>query len=328
MKSCRLLLSVLLLATFLCAQTQPKPLRPESFEWDHQIRLWTDAYNHENYAEAEKFGRRSLEIVDQLGLGDLERATSLMSIAETLRPQKRYAEAEPLYRQALSIREKALPPIHVRTARALQGLGFTLAGLNRSAEAEPYYLRAIAIWDRVGEEEYESCRHGAALDGLGRVYLASREYEKAEPVLTRALAVWIKGQQKCGVIVTSVNDLAKLYWAQGKLDRCETMYRQIIPLLQQELGEEHPEIVADERARLAGVYMAEKKPADALPLLQQVVAALPRPGARTTDLLLQSLRNEVIVLRELHRDADVPAIQGQIDAIQGIQSQSSDSRTN
>jgi len=131
-----------------------------------------------------------------------------MCIAESLRRQKQYTGAEPLYREALAIREKALPAIPVRTACALQGLGFTLAGLNRLAEAEPY-LRAIAVWDHVSEEEQESCRHGVALDGLGRV--------------------------------------------------------------------------------------ADKKPAEASPLLQQVVALLQGAGASKRELLLQSLTNEVTV---------------------------------
>jgi len=132
-----------------------------------------------------------------------------MCIAESLRRQKQYTGAEPLYREALAIREKALPAIPVRTACALQGLGFTLGGLNRQAEAELYYLRAIAVWDHVSEEELESCRHGVALDGLGRV--------------------------------------------------------------------------------------ADKKPAEALPPLQQVVALLQGAGASKRELLLQSLTNEVTV---------------------------------
>lgn len=320
------LLSALILCSFLVAQTQQKPSRPESFEWDHQLRLWDEAYDNHNFAEAERYGRRSLEIVEQLGLSDVQRATSIASLAEALRCQNKYAEAEPLFRQALAIRERELPAIHFRTALSLQGLADTLVGLHRPAEAEPYFLRAIAIWDRIGEDDYNSCHHGAVLDGLGRIYLGSREYEKAEPVLTRALSVWIKGREKCTRIVTVVNDLANLYWAQGKFDRCETMYQQIIPLLQQELGEERPEIVADEQARLASLYLSEKKPAEALALLRQIMPVLQSAGAAKRDTLVGALQMEISALRDLHSDADIPAVQGQIDAIKNIQAESADPR--
>lgn len=115
---------------------QNPPSHPESFEWDHQIKLWDEAFYAYNYVEAERFGRRSLEIVDRLHLDDLKRAISLSSTAEALRFQKKYAEAEPLFRQALAIREKQPPPIHPRTAFSLEGLTASLAELNRSNEAE------------------------------------------------------------------------------------------------------------------------------------------------------------------------------------------------
>jgi hypothetical protein len=55
----------LLLCSFLSWQTgQRRRSRPESFEWDHQIALYDEAFDNHNYAEAEKFGRRSLEIVE------------------------------------------------------------------------------------------------------------------------------------------------------------------------------------------------------------------------------------------------------------------------
>lgn len=320
------LLFALILCSFLAAQTQQKLSRPESFEWDHQLRLWDEAYDNHNFAEAEGYARRSLEIVGQLGLSDVERATSVASLAEALRCQNKYSEAEPLFRQALAIRERELPAIHFRTALALQGLAETLVGLHRPGEAEPYFLRAIAIWDRIGEDDYNSCHHGAVLDGLGRIYLGSREYEKAEPVLTRALSVWIKGREKCSRIVTVVNDLANLYWAQGKLDRCETMYQQILPLLKQELGDERPEIVADEQSRLAALYMAEKKPAEALALLRQLTPVLQSAGASKRDALVGALQMEISALHELHSDAEIPAVQGQIDAIKNIQAESADPR--
>jgi tetratricopeptide (TPR) repeat protein len=54
---------------------------------------------------------------------------------------------------------------------------------------------------------------------------------------------------------------------------------------------------------------------------------LQRSGASERELVLQSLINETSCLRQLHRDSDLPKVQEQIDAMQGIKSQSIEPRT-
>lgn len=319
----RFFLIVCILSTLLFGQSaQPTKSHPESFEWDHQIDLFDDSFNNGNYVEAERFARKSLELADQLHLEDAKRATSLSSIAFSLRYEKKFAEAEAFFRESLAIRERILPAIHPRTAKTLEGLAGSLVGQSRPKEAEPYYLRAIAIWDRAGEDDYESCPHGKALEGLGRVYFHAGDYEKSQSLLERALDVWTKGKEHCTLIRAVMDDLAALYWAQGKIERCEQMYRQTIPLLQEGLGDESPEMIAQEQTKLARVYMAENKPAEAISLLEQAIAVLQTSGPSQRELLLQSLKNEAALLDSLHRETDRQRAQAQIDAIEGIKAQS------
>jgi tetratricopeptide (TPR) repeat protein len=119
-----------------------------------------------------------------------------------------------------------------------------------------------------------------------------------------------------------MDDLGALYWAQGKIERCGQMYQQTIPLLEQGLGDEQPGMIAEQRVKLARVYMAEKRSTDAVSLLQQAIPVLQRSGPSEREYLLQSLKNEALLLGELHRDSEVPRVQGQIDAILGIKAQS------
>ena len=320
----RLTLLASILSTFLLGQSPTPKSRPESFEWDNQIDLFDEAFNNDSYVEAERFARKSLEIADQLQLEDAKRATSLFTIGLALRWERKFAESEPFFRESLEIREKILPPNHPRTAKTLEGLAASLVGQARPKEAEPYYLRSIAIWDRVSEEDYESCPHGKALEGLGRVYFHAGDYEKAQPLFERALDVWTKGKEHCTLIRAVMDDLAALYWAQGKIERCEQMYRQTIPLLQEGLGDESPEMIAQEQTKLARVYMAENKPAEAVALLEQAIPVLQRSGPSHRELLLQSLRNEAALLDGLHREPDRQRVQEQIDAIEGIKAQSAE----
>ena len=59
--------------------------------------------------------------------------------------QGKYAEAEPLYRRALAIREKALGPEHPDVAKTLENYAELLRKANRKAEAAEMRERAQAI---------------------------------------------------------------------------------------------------------------------------------------------------------------------------------------
>ncbi len=57
----------------------------------------------------------------------------------------RYAEAEPLYKRALAIREKALGPEHPSVATSLENYAARLRKTGRSTEAAKLEARAKAI---------------------------------------------------------------------------------------------------------------------------------------------------------------------------------------
>ena len=59
--------------------------------------------------------------------------------------QGRYAEAEPLYKRALAIREKALGPEHPDVATSLENYAALLRETARVDEAERLEARAKAI---------------------------------------------------------------------------------------------------------------------------------------------------------------------------------------
>jgi tetratricopeptide (TPR) repeat protein/predicted Ser/Thr protein kinase len=62
--------------------------------------------------------------------------------------QDRWAEAEPLLREAIAIREKRLPPRSWKTAKTRSILGAALAGLGRFEEAEPLVLSGYGVITR------------------------------------------------------------------------------------------------------------------------------------------------------------------------------------
>ena len=91
---------------------------------------------------------RSGDPEEALGPEHPDTATSLNNLAEVLREQGRYAEAEPLYRRAITIFEKALGPEHPDTTSSLNNLALLLKQEGRYVEAEPLYRRALAIREK------------------------------------------------------------------------------------------------------------------------------------------------------------------------------------
>ena len=69
----------------------------------------------------------------------------LNNLANLYRDQGRYAKAEPLFKRALAIFEKALGPEHPNVAQSLENYAGLLRKTGRSAEAEKMEARAKAI---------------------------------------------------------------------------------------------------------------------------------------------------------------------------------------
>ena len=75
-------------------------------------------------------------------------AESVNNLANLYSDMGRYAEAEPLYRQSLEIREKKLGYDHPHVAASLNNLANLYRDLGRYAEAEPLYRRSLEIWEK------------------------------------------------------------------------------------------------------------------------------------------------------------------------------------
>ncbi len=69
-------------------------------------------------------------------------------LARVYRNQRRYAEAEPLYQRALSIREQQVGPEHPDTANSLNSLALLYQDQRRYAGAEPLYQQALSICEQ------------------------------------------------------------------------------------------------------------------------------------------------------------------------------------
>ncbi len=79
-------------------------------------------------------------------------ATSLNNLAEVYRLEGRYAEAEPLFKRALAIFEKALGPEHPNVATGLENYAALLRKTGRADEATEMEACAKAIRAKHAEQ--------------------------------------------------------------------------------------------------------------------------------------------------------------------------------
>jgi len=141
--------------------------------WESYNAAGVEEYQRGDYAEAEKQLAAAIKEAEGLGSQDPRLATSLNGLAGVYRAQGRYAEAEPLYRRALAIREKALGAEHPDVAQSLNNLALLYAAQGRFGEAEPLHKPALAIREGRGAgtppRGHEPQQPGGPLPGPGPV---------------------------------------------------------------------------------------------------------------------------------------------------------------
>jgi len=180
-----------------------------------------------------------------------------------------YAEAEPLYRRALLIKEEQLGREHPDVATSLNNLALLLDAQGKFGEAEPLYRRALLIKEEQLGGEHPSV--ATSLNNLALLLDAQGKFGEAEPLYRRALLI---REEQLGRehpdVATSLNNLALLLDAQGKFGEAEPLYRRALLIREEQLGREHPD-VATSLNNLALLLDAQGKFGEAEPLYRRAL---------------------------------------------------------
>ena len=195
--------------------------------------------------------------------------SSLNNLAALYRAMGAYDRAEPLFRQALEIRKKALGEEHPDYATSLNNLAALYRAMGAYARAEPLYRQALEIRKKALGEEHPD--YATSLNNLAELYHAMGAYDRAEPLYRQALEIRKKALgEEHPDYATSLNNLAELYHAMGAYDRAEPLYRQALEITKKALGEEHPDY-ATSLNNLAVLYHAMGAYDRAEPLYRQAL---------------------------------------------------------
>src|SRR5208282_309943 len=132
---------------------------------------------------------------------------------------------EPLYQEALGIRQKILGPDHRDTATSLNNLAGLYWAMGEYAKAEPLYQETLQIRQKVLGPDHPDTAN--SLDNLAGLYQDMGEYAKAEPLYQEAVRIWEKvlGPDHPDT-AKSLNNLASLCFELGRIDEAAALARQ------------------------------------------------------------------------------------------------------
>ncbi|GCE29113.1 tetratricopeptide repeat protein [Dictyobacter alpinus] len=230
----------------------------------------------------------------------LEPSVTLASLAykaaQYLRARGRYAEAEPLYLQALHTLEQIHGDYHPDIARTLNYLAVLYWQQSKYTEAEPLYLRTLHIREHtLGPDHTDGA---ASLNNLALLYWSQGKYAEAEPLYLRALHIRERTQGPDHMdVATSLNNLAALYWDQGKYAEAEPLYQRALHILEQVLSPHHP-LLAQTLSNLALLYHDQGKYTEAEPLYLRALHMLEQAQGPDHPDLTQAYNN----LANLYQD--------------------------
>jgi tetratricopeptide (TPR) repeat protein len=219
--------------------------------------------------EAEKLYLDAVEEARKSGKEDLRLADSLEELGGFHAGRREFADAEPLFKQALGIKTRILPPDDPGLAEPLSRLAQLYRDASKLSQAEPLMLRELDIEEKVLGAE--SVSFAQQLYFLADLYQQEGKWPEAETVLKRTLAIDTKldGPNSPSVAV-QLGALAKLAREQQNYAEAEQLDQQVLAI-QEKAGPDNPGVLST-LSDLAEIYGLEENYGAAEATYERVLA--------------------------------------------------------
>jgi CHAT domain-containing protein/Tfp pilus assembly protein PilF len=192
-----------------------------------------DARNEQVY-----FSRLSALRPDEAG--QLAKADKTNATIIDLLRRGDFADAVPLAKEVVQIRQRLLGDASPRYAASLNNLAELYEYQGDYSRAEPLCRQSLEIKKKALGENHPD--YAASLNNLAMLYEAQGDYVRPEPLLRQASEITKKavGENHPGFAL-SLNNLALLYDNRGDYARAEPLYHQASEICKKALGESHPD---------------------------------------------------------------------------------------
>lgn len=225
-------------ANSVAATTGDAPV-PFQSQWQSQQMSRADTSKSSQTSELQ-------QILDRAGtapFNDTKLSSVFGTLADVHYGQSRISEAEPLYKNILSIDESTLGPNHPSIGGDLTNLALLYISQGRLAEAEPLLKRAQSIYAaNYGPHNLLVFKTESL---LGSIYAQKGDLSQAESSYKKALELgkWELGPNSTET-ASILNNLAYLYFRQGKLSEADTAYKWALASAEGAYGQHDPAVAA------------------------------------------------------------------------------------
>lgn len=238
--------------------------------------------------EAESLYKRALSIETE-GKGIFDCGwVAKYGLGNIYHRQKKYAEAEKLFREGKACELKLRKPDDPGTIRGSYYLANTLKEQGKLEEAETLYREAEALYKGVisiQQKTYGQFHPQIAIAhyNLGNVYESLAKTKEAEEAFRQAMLVDEKslGPNHQEVAIDA-DRLASFYYDQKRFNEAEKFYKRVLLIRRQVFGAWHTE-VARSSYRLAATFCKEGKYKQAEPILKQALEIWHRDGDSSSE---------------------------------------------
>lgn len=281
-------------------------------EWRRDADLGGRALSHGRLSEAEPALESALARAEAFRPGDVRLASSLNAFGDLRMAQGLPAKAEPLYRRALAIMEKASGPDSPETAAAVAYLAEACAASGKDAEAARLLRRALNSAQTDPKRHAEIAARLSEFAGLqrslGRDDEAAAAYRRALAVTEKALG------PENRFTADRLTDLALFHHARGDFAEADSYYQRALAVKEKILGPGHPETEAAMND-LALFYEAQEKLDDAEALYKRALAQLERAHGKSSPRLAATLGHYAHLQRRRGRAVQAASLEARANAL-------------
>ncbi|MBW4571205.1 MAG: tetratricopeptide repeat protein [Tolypothrix carrinoi HA7290-LM1] len=165
----------------------------------------------------------------------------LCVLADVSFSQKEYEKTESLYREAIEVFQQTLGDSHPKLGEKLSVLAGFLVSQNRKEDAEQFYQKSLAVAKQVfGKDNPNVCEYMLEIAELNRSL--GREAE-AESMYTDAIGIYNQDKSINPDFSEGLMRLIELYKSQGRYHEVVALYKRLLDVSRQLLGNEHPNVV-------------------------------------------------------------------------------------
>ncbi len=185
--------------------------------------------------DAEHCYREAISILQRCSCGDKTLAIAFNNLASLRLRERRYSDAEKLFRQAERLTAAAFGSGSPEIAAVHTGLADTLSITGQYREAREHGQRAVSLL----ETSVKNPELGFALSVLGKVAWHEQQFNEAESWLRRSIAAWLVSvgprHESYGSGIAALASLLSL----TKPEEADQLFRQALNILEAKLGPNH-----------------------------------------------------------------------------------------